>query len=65
MADQHPHPDAPKEQIGTAHVQATRSAHSGDVDEYRKKYGKEEGERRFHAENQPTETVHHEPGKPS
>lgn len=42
---------------GQIKVRATlhRFAEGADVDEYRRKYGKEEGERRFHEENQPVE----------
>lgn len=38
-------------------VRFKREAFSADVDEYRALFGKAEGERRFHAENRPTEAV--------
>ena len=36
-------------------VKIKREAFAADVDEYRRQYGKAEGERRFHAENAPAE----------
>jgi hypothetical protein len=38
-------------------VKVTREAYAADVDEYRDRYGKEEGERRFFAEHAPTDVV--------
>jgi hypothetical protein len=41
-------------------AKVTREAYPADVDEYRNRYGKEEGERRFFAENAPTDVSEHE-----
>jgi hypothetical protein len=41
-------------------AKVTREAYAADVDEYRRRYGKAEGERRFFAENIPTDVVEHE-----
>jgi hypothetical protein len=41
-------------------VKVTREAYAADVDEYRQRYGKEEGERRFFAEHTPTDVSEHE-----
>jgi hypothetical protein len=41
-------------------VRVTREAYAADVDEYRRRYGKAEGERRFFAENAPTDVKEHE-----
>jgi hypothetical protein len=41
-------------------AKVTREAYAADVDEYRQRYGKAEGERRFFAEHAPTEVVEHE-----
>jgi hypothetical protein len=38
-------------------VEATRESYAADVDAYRARYGKAEGERRFHAEHRPTDVV--------
>jgi hypothetical protein len=41
-------------------VKATREAYAADVDEYRRRYGKAEGERRFFAENAPADVKEEE-----
>jgi hypothetical protein len=41
-------------------VKVTREAYAADVDEYRREYGKAEGERRFFAENAPTDVKEEE-----
>jgi hypothetical protein len=41
-------------------VKIKREAFAADVDEYRRQYGKAEGERRFHAENAPTDVQEEE-----
>jgi hypothetical protein len=41
-------------------VKVTREAYAADVDEYRRRYGKAEGERRFFAENAPTDVKEEE-----
>jgi hypothetical protein len=41
-------------------ARVTREAYAADVDEYRQRYGKAEGERRFFAENAPTDVKEEE-----
>lgn len=46
---------APKHDRAQWRVQVRREAYAADVDEYRRKFGKAEGERRFFAENAPVD----------
>lgn len=47
--------DAPKHDNAQWRVEVRREAFAADVDDYRRRYGRAEGERRFLAENAPTE----------